>query len=386
MKKRYGMMLLALMMSVFLLTACQTQPTEEKTEQGAKVEVTEEQGETTGETEQMKVKDLLGREVEIGSKIEKVGVVGVGALRLYAYAGPLDKLVGVEQVEKGKETAARPYTQINKEIFASLPVIGQGGPKNAPEAERIVELKPDLIITTFTQEEKEADELQSKTGIPVLVISYGKNAIFGDEVKQSIELIGKVMGSQEKADQANAFIQQCKEDLDQRTKGIAEDERIRVYVGGLGSKGAHGIESSQGKYPLLDSIRAVNVVDDTQKVGSVMIDKEQLLEWNPEYIFIDSSGLQIMMEDYAKAPEFYQSLEAVKNKKIFRQMQYNQLTTNIDTALVDMYFIGKTIYPDAFADVEIEKKADEIYTSLLGKPYYNEMMSHMGGFGNIEFP
>lgn len=382
MRKKYVLMAVLLILSSLFLSACQ-KPAEPSKDELAVEDVTAEDQQP--ESTEIAVTDLLGREVKLAAKAEKVAVIGVGALRLYAYAGPMDKLVGVEQIEQGDKPTPRAYTEVNKEVLKALPVIGKGGPKSSPEPELLVEMKPDLIITTFMDDAAEADELQTKTGVPVMAIAYGKNSIFGEEVMQSLDLIGQVMGTTEKSDQAKAFIQSCKEDLHNRTKDIAEDQKVKVYVGGLGSRGAHGIESTQGKYPLLDAVNAVNVVDATGEKGSVMIDKEQLIEWNPEYIFVDNSGMEIMMEDYGKNAAFYDSLQAVKDGKIFRQLQYNQLTANIDTALVDMYFIGKMIYPKQFEDIEIAKKADEIYTTLLGAPFYEQITGNFGGFDAITF-
>jgi iron complex transport system substrate-binding protein len=53
----------------------------------------------------------------------------------------------------------------------------------------------------------------------------------------------------------------------------------------------------------------------------------------------------------------------------------------VDTALADAYAIGKILYPQAFADIEPEKKADEIYTLLVGKPVYAEMKQTYGVLG-----
>lgn len=383
MKKKYVWMAVLMIISSLMMSACQKPAPQESAEGELAVEEVTTQEEP--QSEEIAVIDLLGREVKLPAKAEKVAVIGVGALRLYAYASTMDKLVGVEQIEQGKQPTPRAYTELNKETLVNLPVIGKGGPKSSPEPELLVELKPDLIITTFTDDAAEADELQSKTGIPVMAIAYGKNAIFGDEVMQSLDLIGQVMGTTEKADQAKAFIQSCKEDLQKRTKDIPENEKVKVYVGGLGKQGAHGIESTQANSPLLKAVNAINVADATGEKGSFMVDKEQLIEWNPEYIFVDNSGVDIMLEDYPKNPAFYDSLQAVKDGKIFRQLQYNQLTTNIDTALVDMYFIGKMIYPKQFEDIEIEKKADEIYTELLGAPFYEKISADFKGFDTISF-
>jgi len=61
-------------------------------------------------------------------------------------------------------------------------------------------------------------------------------------------------------------------------------------------------------------------------------------------------------------------------------LPYNFYATNIGTALADAYHIGKVLYPEQFKDIDLEKKADEIYTFLLGKPLYREMKDEFGGF------
>ena len=172
--------------------------------------------------------------------------------------------------------------------------------------------------------------------------------------------------------------------MDARAKDIPEDEKPSVYVGGLGSRGAHGIESTQGQYALLDVIHAKNVVDETGTVGSIMVDKEQLLEWDPDFIFIDQGGYALVEADYEKNPEFYDSLSAFKNGNVYSQMPYNYYSTNIDTAIADAYFLGKVIYPNAFEDIEPAEKADEIYRGLLGQDVYGKMVESYREFGKLE--
>ena len=234
-----------------------------------------------------------------------------------------------------------------------------------------------------------ADELQAQTGIPVVVINYGGfgvTSIFGENIQKSLMVIGQTIGDTSKAETSFAFINQAREDLENRTKDIADSDKPSVYVGGLGSRGAHGIESTQGTYALLDVIHANNVVDETGESGSVMIDKEKLLEWDPDYIFIDQGGFASVLEDYQNTPDLYNALSAVKNGKLYSQLPYNYYSTNIDTAIADAYFLGKVIFPEAFEDVDPVEKADEIYAGLLGVSVYEQMAETFGGFGvlNLE--
>jgi iron complex transport system substrate-binding protein len=242
-----------------------------------------------------------------------------------------------------------------------------------------------VIFSTYAADAAAADELQAKTGIPVVALSYGKAAVFDPSVYASLELIGKIAGQGEKAQAAVAFMERCRQDLDERTRSIADGDKPRVYVGALGMKGTHGIESTQGKYALLDALHAVNVVDETGRAGSLMIDKEKLLEWDPDVVIVDAGGYASVLEDFRANRAFYDALTAFREGRVYSQLPYNFYSTNIDTAIADAYWLGKVIFPEAFADVEPDKKADEIYTALLGKPLYAGMSEDFGGFGALSF-
>jgi iron complex transport system substrate-binding protein len=337
-------------------------------------------------TETVSVTDLLGREISVPADVSRVIAIGPGALRLYVYAGNLDYIVGVEQIEADSPTG-RPYLLANPEL-AEQPVIGQGGPNNAPDPEKILMVAPDVILSTYATDASAADELQTKTGVPVVVISYGTigfgtTTIFGEPVQDSLRLIGEITGQTEKAQAAIDFILKARQDLEDRTKDIPDADKPSVYVGGLGARGTHGIESTQGKYALLDAIDAKNVVDETGESGSIMIDKEKLLAWDPGYIFVDQGGFAPVLEDYQKNPVFYTSLSAVQNGQVYAQLPYNYYSTNIDTAIADAYYLGKILYPAAFADIDPVQKADEIYRSLLGQPVYAQMAESFGGFKQL---
>lgn len=337
--------------------------------------------------EQVTVTDLLGREVMIPVPVQRVVAIGPGALRLYVYAGNLDAVVGVEQMETG-DVSGKPYMLANPDL-AKLPIIGLGGPNNAPDPEKILTVKPDVIFSTYATDVAAADELQAKTGIPVVALSYGHTGfgatnLFGQGVPDSLSLIGQVIGDSAKAQAAVGVLQQALKDLDKRTADIPDANKPSVYVGGLGAKGTHGIESTQGDYSLLNAIHAKNVVDETGKTGSLMVDKEKLLAWDPDFIFIDRGGFATVVEDYRKNPAFYESLSAVQNGQIYAQLPYNYYNTNIDTAIADAYYLGKILYPAAFADVDPAQKADEIYTALVGKPVFAQLAAALGGFGELK--
>ena len=340
-------------------------------------------GQTAGGTEKAVVTDLAGRQVELSLPAGRVVAIGPGALRLVCYVNGADKVVGVEDVEKRWPSAGRPYILAHPEL-KQLPTIGPGGPNSTPDAEKLVSVKPDVILVAYLADRAQADELQAKTKTPVVVLSYGRLATFDEDVYKSLELIGKITGREKRAEEVVAFLKKCQQDLHDRTKDIPQERKPTVYVGGLGMKGAHGIESTQAKYPPFVAVNARNVVDETGQAGSVMIDKEKLLAWDPDIIFVDEGGLSLVREDYRKNTKFYQSLKAVRAGRVHGQIPYNYYTTNIDTAIADAYYCGKVIYPEQFKDIDPVQKADEIYRFLLGAAVYEQVAKEYGGFKQLD--
>ena len=334
------------------------------------------------ERESFAVTDMTGRQVEFRSQAKRVIAIGPGALRLCSYFQNVEMIVGIEQMDKDSATG-KPYVMANPS-YADLPLIGAGGPNNAPDPEKILAVRPDVIFSTYGADRAFGDNLQGKTGIPVVAISYGKTAVFDPDMYDSIKLIGKITGEEQRAQAIVDHMEDWRRDLDYRTKDIPDDEKPSVYMGALNMRGSHGIESTQGNYALFNAVHAKNVVDELGKTGSLMIDKEQLIQWNPDIIFLDQGGLEAIQQDYKKNSRYYKILSAVKNGDVYAQLPYNYYSTNIDTAIANAYYIGKVLYPEQFEDIDPVEQADEIYRCLLGKELYSEMAADYGGFMKLK--
>ena len=326
------------------------------------------------------VQDLLGRQVALPRHVQRVAAAGPGALRLIVYLQAQDMVVGVEDAENRWDPAGRPYIMAHPEL-RGLPSIGPGGPGNLPDAEALVQVNPDVLFLTYV-DGRTADNLQSQTGIPVVVLSYGDDP-FSQELLSSLELAGSILGTEERAAEVVAFVKETLADLDRRTADIPDSERPTTYVGGIGYKGAHGLESTESAFPVLRAVHARNVADELP-AGHHMVDREKIVEWDPEIIFLDEGGLELVLQDFAKSPDFYRSLTAFRKGQVYGLLPYNYYSTNVETALADAYFAGKVLYPERFADVDPAAKADELYAFLVGKPLYAEMKEAFGGFGKLD--
>jgi iron complex transport system substrate-binding protein len=386
--KKWVVILLAIAAvgSIVFLSGCGKGSGEEAAaaeEAASEAGAAENGGTSAGSSGPAVISDFAGRDVEIDLPAERVCAIGPGSLRLVCYVGAQEKVVGIENMEK-KWPTGRPYIHAYPELL-ELPVIGQGGPDSNPNAEALLGADPDVIFAAYLLDASKAEELQEKTGIPVIVLSYGQLGTFDAELLESILIVGKVTGTEERAREVVDYVKTHQEELDRRTVDIPEAEKPAVYAGGLGMKGAHGIESTQANFPPFDAINARNVVDETGQKASVMIDKEKLLEWDPDYIFIDESGWKMVLDDYAENPGMYEALQAVRKDNVYGYLPYNYYTTNVETALGDTYFMGSVIFPEAFADIDPVKKAEEIYRFFLGENFYGRMARDFGGFMKLKF-
>lgn len=350
---------------------------EEKSQDKKEEEKQEEEKDDKDASEDKKtgtMTDYLGREIVLEKTPEKVICIGPGTLRVYSYVMGSDKVIGVEEMEKNATN--RPYALAYPE-FKELPKIGPGGPKNQPDVENLSFAQPDVVFSTYGKSAEELDELQKNINAPVVGISMGKEATFDPDMYHSVELIGKVMGKKDRANEVIDYMKGLEKDLKDRSGSI--EDSPKVYAGCLSYQGNHDILWTRSNFNLFNAVNAKNIIDDISKERNVTLDKEKLLELNPEVIVIDLAGEELLKEDHAGDPEFYSKLDAFKNNKVFTIMPYNSYNTNIDTSMINMYYIGSVVHPDGFKDINISEKAAEIYTKLLGKDVYDQMLEKYPG-------
>ena len=310
------------------------------------------------------ITDGSSRQVEVPEKVESIVCVGVGALRYTCYVGAQDLVVGVEDYEV-KPGMSRLYNYVNFEKFKDLPVIGTNG---EPYTEEIIHLAPDVIVMSKSAS-VEADDLQQKTGTPVVVVP-GSDTTLDQDAYDTIRILGELYSKQDRAAELTNYLKEIQQDLDDRTKDIPEEDKPSVYVGGVSFKGHHGFEGTEAGYGPFALIHAKNLADTTGQSGAFNIDLEQVLSWDPDIIFVDFNGMSLIAEDYAKNSDYYHALTAVQEGKVYSQISFRSSASNLETALADAYYAACVMYPEAFADVDPIAKAGEIFETLLGvNPY-----------------
>ncbi|MBP2144413.1 iron complex transport system substrate-binding protein [Methanococcus voltae] len=333
--------------------------------------------------EYMTITDMAGRTVQVPKNVTRI--IGLGSsLREIVYLNASDKVVGVEKLEADDKVGLRTlYILTHKELM-KLPIVSESG--NVEQYyERILQINPDVIFIGY--ESDVADDMQEKLQIPVVVVytaPVGTEAQ-NEEYTQSLKLMGKILNKEERAEEILTTIEEYKADLALRAS--KSNNNPSVYLGGRAYQGINGLTATDAKWPPLVYLgtnnKANNVAYDLCNESKGMaISKEQLLEWNPEYIFISSISIDKVSKEFQK-PEF-KSLGAVSNNNVYQVLPYRWYLYNKDTAIADSYYIGKVLYPEQFEDIDPVEKADEIYTFFYGKPAYDELTGKIGGFKKLD--
>ena len=138
------------------------------------------------------------------------------------------------------------------------------------------------------------------------------------------------------------------------------------------------------KKPFVKSSEYISKEEATKRLSADL--GEDIIDWlgdveNPLLPSIDVR----LKADYANNQAFFDGLKAFQQDNLYTQPFFNFNGTNIDTGICDTYFIGATIYPDKFADVDLDAKYSEIYTTLLGVDFYRTMKNAGMGFTTLSF-
>jgi len=348
------------------------------------------------------ITDVWNREVEIPAKVETIVCLGSMAPRFAAYLDVVDMMVGAEDTDINAMSVRYDYSSVYHDQLKTLPSVGAGGGSGENNAypEQIIQVMPDVILAGFSAEA--ADELQRQTGIPVVSVRYRIQGFIDQSFYDVLRLFADVVGAQERCEEVLSFIDACKADLDERTRNIPESEKLRAYTGAVTFNGRHGFNHTYVNFPPFDAVNALNVADELldKQIGEALdnasstgtafvgnsgfeIDSEQIIAWDPDIIFLDPGNMDLVNDEYASNPGYFDSLRAIAEGKVYTMPSSNSAGANITYLIMNAYYAGAVLYPQQFADVDMAEKGGEIMEALLGMDFYDQMQDGGLYYGTI---
>ena len=330
------------------------------------------------------ITDAFGREVSIPESPEKIAVVGSGSMRYFVYLGiDLDDVCAVDYQDSklNKQTFnLRPYSLANPEIL-EIPEVGAA--KGVVDNEKLLMSGAEILFMggASSSNAEVANEIQEKTGIPVVMFYTGNYVTDAEKIQDTLLMLGEILGKEQRAKDLIAYFDAVEADLKKRVAGLSAEET--VYVGGVSYNGVHGLDGTDPTYypfAVLNIKNAAAEVTSVSQTGYAQISKEKLLAWDPDFILVDLSTLTAAeggaLVELKNDPS-YRELTAVKNSMVYTVNPHTSMNVNHETTLANAYFIGKLLYPEQFEDIDPVKKADEIYTFVVGEPVFDLLSANV---------
>jgi iron complex transport system substrate-binding protein len=235
-----------------------------------------------GRESELTVVDSNDRIVTLDMPIERIIVLSTG--------GPADPLCILEAEDKIVGINGMIGASLSHPSLIDIPSVGFPG----IDYERVVELEPDVVITStdawVSESFGDVSKLES-LGLKAVMFDYTNPSTLPEEMK----ILGIMVGNEERAEEYNDFFYSTFNLVDEQVEDLAPEDKPRVYyefnvvsygnyykTGGSGSKAHEFIQRAGG----------VNIFADID-LDEFEPDPEAILESDPQVVIIDAHTMQI---------------------------------------------------------------------------------------------
>jgi len=305
------------------------------------------------------VTDMRGRTVTIKNDVDSIVCLSASSLRLISYFGAVDMVSGIDSFDaKSMGSPANYYKATYRIAYQNISSINSVGSEsnfadiNATGAD---------VIFTSVEDVAVLNDLQNKTNIPVVGLN-AQGAFDIDDMEsfgQQLTLIGKVLGMEERAEELIDGINDLLDELEGYKAEVPEAQYKKSYVGGMFYFMQGGLYKTTGKYLPFDLTCADNVMPDVNNGNPYDTSLVDLMDADPDYIFIDSMTYAASMQSLENDNASLANVNAIVNGDVYSTLVYKYYGTNWETEIINAFYIGSVLNPDVY-DYDMEDKANEI--------------------------
>ncbi|RZN57604.1 MAG: hypothetical protein DSO09_04610 [Candidatus Methanomethylicota archaeon] len=295
--------------------------------------------------------DSSGKYVEISIPVKKIVVLTGDAATILKILNASDLIVGISDVIANKP-----------EIFGNISNKTVVGSWKNPDYEKIISLKPDIVIT-YTKWTLDAEEKLEPLGIKVVRFDFYIPSIMDREIKTLAIIIGR----EKEAESLCKWMKDILNIVNQRLSGLKEENKLRAYGETYITWGTVGPGAGLYDIMILSGLRPIGEFS----ISYPKVSAEWVINENPDVIIkaITADPLTIKQSDYEKIlNDIKQRLNltnAVKQNKIVILPNDLLYKPSYPIAILQ---IAKISYPDRFSDIDVSYYLKQ-YLSFLGIEY-----------------
>lgn len=242
------------------------------------------------------ITDDLGRDVTIPKELNRIVSLSPSNTEILFALGLGDKVVGVTRY-----CNYPPEAQERAEIGGFTTV----------NIEKVVALRPDLVLADSSLQKAVVEELE-KFGLSV--VALGSDDV--DDILEDIELIGKITGREEIAQELTANMRKRIKAITDNTKGLNETQLTKaLFILGLDPLRVAGPGSLA--HILIQLAGGCNIAADAE-AKYVVYSSELLIERDPDVIIFNKNmgTIEITVNDLKGQPG-WDAISAVKNGRVY---------------------------------------------------------------------
>ncbi|WP_314331973.1 ABC transporter substrate-binding protein [Lautropia mirabilis] len=318
--------------------------------------------------------DQLDRSVTLPDRIERAVILQHQTVNIANQLDAMKQVVGV--LSNWKKQLGADYVRLAPE----LPKLGTPGDLTTVNIESLLALKPDVVFVT-NYAPPEMIKSITDTGLPVVAISLrtgsekeqaklnptleNEDQSYNDGLKQGIRIIADVFGKQKQGEELIKATFANRPLVEKRLKDVKPQERVRTYMANpdLTTYGS-------GKYTglMMEHAGAYNVAAATIK-GFKQVSLENVLEWNPQVIFVQNRFPQVVPA--IQNDPGWANVDAVKGKRVFLMPQYAKAWgyPMPEAVALGELWMARKLYPKRFADIDLDRMVNDYYLKFYRVPY-----------------
>lgn len=286
------------------------------------------------------VADSDGNTLSFPSPPQRIVITGGNIAEVLVMIGAHNQIVGVGDTIKN-----------DPQLSHYLSHADSIGDYSVPNYEKIISLKPDLLLCYSSDKPKNLEALK-KIGVPVGYFDCYKQNRLSEEVRK----IGILTGNKTKADKLADFIDSIHKMIKEKVKDIPGSERPEVYYE-TGTDFTAAATNSGGDW-LITTAGGRNIAENTS-IQWVKVTPEWIILQNPDVI------IKLGADDNTSTIDStWNSFLNRKGFNLLKAVQTNQtyvISHDIlygPRSVLGLIYIAKIIHPERFADINPDQFLD----------------------------
>jgi iron complex transport system substrate-binding protein len=296
--------------------------------------------------------DSTGESVEVPTNVQRVVALRSGIVEMLCILGQEDKIVGVDE----QTTVGTGYGTFNVQLCPSLlnmtaPISGK-----TVNVELVIALQPDVVFIGGYGRLSWIEPLKN-ANLTVVVTHFEEIGNY----TRDLGIIAQVMDVEDNAQPIITQVQNILDEVDARVGNLTLAEQVTAYFCSHDAYHAYGCTTFE--HAQIVTANGKNVAESIT-TWLPQISAEQLITWNPSVMFtLEGTDTAAILNDNQ-----IKSVSSIANQKVYSIPEAGWDFGSM-RAIFAIEWMASKLYPERFADVNINQEVDSFYQAVYGIDY-----------------